>query len=145
MTEREEPESLAQIKDFLVENRKFWARRWYDYLTIGNAGALLACTSALVQSKHAASVLIPSAWCFFGGLVSAAALPKVRYWTSFFAYRVISQKRRMQLFSVKVPIKALPLSLTLKFIVVQIMQDFCEILAVVFFSVGVAMVLLGVG
>jgi hypothetical protein len=63
----------------VAEVRRFWARKWFDYLAIGNGGALLAVASASLQSKDTAKLLIPSAWWFFAGLAAAGTLPKMRF------------------------------------------------------------------
>lgn len=77
--ETKRTERAQRALDDFSESRKFWARKWYDYLTIGNGGALLACMSALIQSRADAKLLMPSAWCFFVGLIAGGLLPKIRF------------------------------------------------------------------
>lgn len=54
------------------------SNRWMLSLSVGNGGALLAMAAHLLSkdaSEHTIALLMPSAWLFLGGLVSAGLLP----------------------------------------------------------------------
>jgi len=81
--------SDEKFRDTFTDMRRFWGRKWYNYLAIGNGGALLACASVLLQNNANSKLLVPSAWWFFTGLIAASVLPKLRFMSASYTWKYL--------------------------------------------------------